>query len=1826
MKKGLLCCTLYAIIIYPTSSTLNPAVAVTQPSGEHLTHICGVSDYHPLWRQHSKERDNRNYARTFAANLNIGEPRTVRMIYFLPNDRPYRADVVQQMKNEILNVQSFFAEQMEAHGYGRRTVRVETDSQGEPIVHRVDGQHPDSHYLDDTEVVYDELTKMFNYDENIYLTVVDNSIDGIGIGNGGVVGGRGGRRTKQGGQALTSGFLFPHLVAHELGHAFGLQHDFNDGAYIMSYGPDNDRRLSQCHAEYLSVHPYFNPDTPIEAEEPPTIKLISPRTYPLDSTSVPVRIQVNDSEGLYQVILHAAQPDNRWTVKSCRGLSGEQSATVEFDYDGVIPSAHDQPYSVNTSLLNPLVHPIVIEAVDINGDVDSTMWGGGFSFVLFSQTLQALTKISGDNLQGLPNTPLPVPFVVELRALNDGFPRHEIWVTFTVTAGGGRLSVERVKTDDRGRASSTLTLGPNFGTNTVEVSAAGLTVTFNAVAGAPVDIPDPNLRAAIGDAFDKAPGTPIAPAEIVTMTRLEARNRNISDLTGLEGATNLTYLNLSDEYVEAENRHVNSNSVSDLSPLSGLTGLTELWLQRNAISDISPLAGLTNLTRLSLGGNPISDLSPLAGLTNLTELWLWENNISDLSPVAGLTNLRELNVENNVISKISVVSGLTNLTGLYLGRNSITDISAVAGLIHLTRLYLWNNSVSDTSALAGLTNLMELDLNGNMVSDLSAISGLMNLTRLRLGRNSITDISALAGLTNLTELNVENNWILDISAVEGLTNLARLNFRDNSVSDISPLIENTGLAGEDEVYIQKNILNYQSIHTHIPTLQSRGVTVKFDNRTPTTLLKISDVITALNNVLTAEVRDGNGRAFEGVPVTFTVISGGGTLSVTNTTTDEKGRAQSRLTLGKEANRVKGAAVGVERAVTFSDVAEDGVHIPDPNLRAAIEDALGVKSGNPINPEDMATLTYLRAREAAIGVLIGLEFATNLTELRLGNNNITDISPLSGLTNLRRLGLGRNNVTNISPLSGLTNLKTLGLSNNGIKDVSAFSKMLSSLTNLTELHLRDNRITDISSLSGLTNLTALRLGNNNITDIAPLASLTRLTELHLRDNQITDISSLSGLTHLTVLRLAGNRVRDISPLLGLTNLRRLEFPRGITEPMLVRVLSGLTNLTNLNLSDSNITDVSALIPVLSKLTNLIDLNLSGNRITDPSPLAILTNLKRLHLWNNNISDISAVAELTNLTELYLGNNSISDISAVIGLTNLSRINLWNNNVSDISPLVENTGLGSQDWSWVGVRENPLSYQSIHTHIPTLQSRGVTVEFDDQTHPTLLIISGGNQRRMPGETLAYPFVVETQDENGSPFAGVSVTFAVAGGEGTLSIQTTTTDANGRAESTLTLGPNFGINTVSVSAAGIPGSVTFHAVADTPEYLWPIPAGISLIHVPLKVTAVNDVPQTIESVADLYDVLGGEANVIYLVTRDSQTQQWINYLSHSDRGTPKDRELTEDMGIIANLITPVPVHVSGSPLGTNGNSTITLTPGINLVGLPLRNSRITHVSDLFALEGIKDNVSVIMVVDNGKPKVIQRASDASTIPIIGGQAFILTAQRAARIDIFGAGWYNPSTTIAAPPMVLSGIQVGDTTPVLALRGSIVDEGAGVSKAGFRVKVKNLSTDRALSTVTGDEGNGYQLTIVDIETTRAARVGDILEISVRAPTPLISVQPLQYTVTAEDVKHSLIQLPELVAYEIPSATELLANYPNPFNPETWIPYRLAEDAFVTLTIYDRGGHVVRTLEVGHRIAAAYESRSKAIYWDGRNGVGEGVASGVYFYHLSAGDYATTRKMVILK
>ena len=331
-----------------------------------------------------------------------------------------------------------------------------------------------------------------------------------------------------------------------------------------------------------------------------------------------------------------------------------------------------------------------------------------------------------------------------------------------------------------------------------------------------IKIPDAGLRASIENALNKSAGDTITAADLQTLTELTASDTSISDLTGLEAATNLTYLKVSD------------NQISDISPLSGLTRLQALDLDNNRIWDLSPLSSLTQLVFLRIDGNQIWDLSPLASLSNLrfvhnraqfayipdknlrrhvenalnkaegADIGGWEMTsltvldiqgakIRKLTGLQWATNLGVLNLKRNQVVDISPLSGLTNLIDLRLGFNNISDISALSGLTSLSHLRLAFNSISDISALSGLTNLQTLELQGNELSDLSSLSGLTNLQTLGLDNNRISNLSSLSSLTNLQTLRLDNNQISDVSPLAVLTKLRILKLANNQISDFSPL-------------------------------------------------------------------------------------------------------------------------------------------------------------------------------------------------------------------------------------------------------------------------------------------------------------------------------------------------------------------------------------------------------------------------------------------------------------------------------------------------------------------------------------------------------------------------------------------------------------------------------------------------------------------------------------------------------------------------------------------------------------------------------------------------------------------------------------------------------------------------------------------------------------------------------------------------------------------------------------------------------------------------------------------------------------------------------
>ena len=331
------------------------------------------------------------------------------------------------------------------------------------------------------------------------------------------------------------------------------------------------------------------------------------------------------------------------------------------------------------------------------------------------------------------------------------------------------------------------------------------------VAVAPSWMPDADLRATVRDLLNLAEGTDFARTELEKLTTLHSESGDITDLTGLELATELTTLDLSD------------NVITDITSLTGLTELTTLDLGGNTIGDITSLTGLTELTTLDLGGNTIGDITSLTGLTKLTTLDLGGNTIGDITSLAGLTELTTLDLSGNSISSITPLAGLTGLTTLDLSGNFITDITPLAGLTQIETLNLSDNSISNWGTLAGLTTLTTLDLSGNAITDLNIISGLTGLLALNLSDNAITDITPLANLTALTALNLSGNTVSTLTPLAGLTQLTTLNLNNNTVSDITSL---TGLTSLTSLELAANAISTLS---PIATLQQLRVLDLRDN-------------------------------------------------------------------------------------------------------------------------------------------------------------------------------------------------------------------------------------------------------------------------------------------------------------------------------------------------------------------------------------------------------------------------------------------------------------------------------------------------------------------------------------------------------------------------------------------------------------------------------------------------------------------------------------------------------------------------------------------------------------------------------------------------------------------------------------------------------------------------------------------------------------------------------------------------------------------------------------------------------------------------------------
>ena len=184
----------------------------------------------------------------------------------------------------------------------------------------------------------------------------------------------------------------------------------------------------------------------------------------------------------------------------------------------------------------------------------------------------------------------------------------------------------------------------------------------------------------------------------------------------------------------------------------------------------------------------------------------------------------------------------------------------------------------------------------------------------------------------------------------------------------------------------------------------------------------------------------------------------------------------------------------------------------------------------------------------------------------------------------------------------------------------------------------------------------------------------------------------------------------------------------------------------------------------------------------------------------------------------------------------------------------------------------------------------------------------------------------------------------------------------------------------------------------------------------------------------------------------------------------------------------------------------------------------------------------------------------------------------------------------------------------------------ASYTIVAENLRTGAVARQRVSSDAKRSSAVWADLNRKSVVDAGDKVEISLHDERGAVVSGPFQRTVTTTDIRNAFLTLQLRVGDVQPKDTILAQNFPNPFNPETWIPYQLNKATEVTIHIYDASGRLVRTLELGWQPTGSYMTASSAAYWDGRNEVGERVASGIYFYTLQTQDFTATRKMVILK
>ena len=621
----------------------------------------------------------------------------------------------------------------------------------------------------------------------------------------------------------------------------------------------------------------------------------------------------------------------------------------------------------------------------------------------------------------------------------------------------------------------------------------------------------------------------------------------------------------------------------------------------------------------------------------------------------------------------------------------------------------------------------------------------------------------------------------------------------------------------------------------------------------------------------------------------------------------------------------------------------------------------------------------------------------------------------------------------------------------------------------------------------------------------------------------------------------------------------------------------------------------------------------------------------------------------------------------------------------------TGLAARVFTdRTGRAETPLTPTGTGTITVRATATGLNpVEFTITTGPppaSLTKVSGDNQAGNPGSALANPLVVQVQDAEGGAVDGVMVTFEVTAGGGTLSAETATTNAQGRAQTSLTLGSEREINSVRASVTGL-DAVTFNtsvdavihvAAANRPVMYW-IDGGALYRLAGAKAVRIaasaNDVAFDMTS-GKIYWIEGTSATTgrIHSANVDGTGAAVVKALTSVPMGLAIDGAngklyLTNSWGkiqrmnvdgsqfetnLIVGLGNPMSIAVaSGKVYWTDASGSVRYanTEGTKIVrniatgsgalgGIAAGSNKVywteqtgnatgrirsanldgSGIADLFSLTAVPAGIAVDgnnVYWANGWGKVQRRNIDGSKFQdLVTG----LMAPGAVAIDGANVATPTPTPTPQPPTTAKSKYDVNND-------GTVDNVDVGI------VVAATLSGTYQASLDVNDDGKVDLSDVVAISQ-NVDNSGAAAAPALRTRLSSVQIDRIQEQIDlllgmndrSPGALYTLAYLQNLLAVARPAETQLLANYPNPFNPETWIPYELATDTNVKLTIYNAQGIVVRTLELGHQTAGYYTGRDRAAYWDGRNSFGELVASGLYFYQLETDKTSSMRKMVILK